>query len=194
MMITLTIAIAVLGAGMLLLLFQRIQAANSQLELKKHRSKEAGFADLLNYAAMVDDGIIVGKNGSFMASWLYQGEDNASSTEEQRELVSFRLNQALSGMGNGWMIHVDAVRRPAQSYTPASASHFPDPLSRAVDEERRRLFESLGTMYEGFFVLTVTYFPPLLAQGRQNARSRFQREAVDGNDLDELATDLRHRA
>lgn len=164
MMITLTIAIAFLGAVMLLLLFQRIQAANSQLELKKHRSKDAGFADLLNYAAMVDDGIIVGKNGSFMASWLYQGEDNASSTEEQRELVSFRLNQALSGMGNGWMIHVDAVRRPAQSYPPAAASHFPDPLSRAVDEERRRLFESLGTMYEGFFVLTVTYFPPLLAE------------------------------
>jgi type IV secretion system protein VirB4 len=68
MITTITIAIAVLGAVMLLLLFQRIQAANSQLELKKHRSKEAGFADLLNYAAMVDDGIIVGKNGSFMAS------------------------------------------------------------------------------------------------------------------------------
>ncbi len=163
-MIFLPIAIAALGGVMLLLLFQRIQAANSQLELKKHRSKEAGFADLLNYAAMVDDGIIVGKNGSFMAAWLYEGEDNASSTETQRELVSFRLNQALSGMGNGWMIHVDAVRRPAPSYSARSASHFPDPLTEAVDEERRRLFEGLGTMYEGFFVLTVTYFPPLLAQ------------------------------
>lgn len=164
MITTLTIAIAVLGAVMLLLLFQRIQAANSQLELKKHRSKEAGFADLLNYAAMVDDGIIVGKNGSFMASWLYQGEDNASSTDEQREMISFRLNKALSGMGNGWMIHVDAVRRPAPSYSPASASSFPDPLSKAIDEERRRLFEGLGTMYEGFFVLSVTYFPPLLVE------------------------------
>ncbi|PWF55367.1 VirB4 family type IV secretion/conjugal transfer ATPase [Massilia glaciei] len=164
MIITLTIVIAVLGALMLLLLFQRIQAANSQLELKKHRSKQAGFADLLNYAAMVDDGVIVGKNGSFMASWLYQGEDNSSSTDEQRDMVSFRLNQALSGMGNGWMIHVDGTRREAPSYPPASASHFPDPLSKAIDEERRRLFESLGMMYEGFFVLTVTYFPPLLAE------------------------------
>ncbi|WP_426107817.1 VirB4 family type IV secretion/conjugal transfer ATPase [Massilia sp. TSP1-1-2] len=164
MITSITIAIAALGAVMLLLMFQRIQAANGQLELKKHRSKDAGFVDLLNYAALVDDGIIVGKNGSFMASWLYQGEDNASSTDEQREMVSFRLNNALSGMGNGWMIHVDAVRRPAPSYSPASASSFPDPLSEAIDEERRRLFESLGTMYEGFFVLTVTYFPPLLAE------------------------------
>ena len=135
----------------------------AQLELKKHRSKEAGFADLLNYAAMVDDGIIVGKNGSFMASWLYKGEDNASSTDDQREMISFRLNKALAGLGNGWMIHVDAVRRPAPNYSPASASSFPDPLSKAIDEERRRLFEGLGTMYEGYFVLTVTYFPPLLA-------------------------------
>jgi type IV secretion/conjugal transfer VirB4 family ATPase len=186
MITTITIAIAVLGAVLLLLLFQRVQAANSQLELKQHRSKEAGFADLLNYAAMVDDGVIVGKNGSFMASWLYQGEDNASSTDEQREMISFRLNKALSGMGNGWMIHVDAVRRPAPSYSPTSASSFPDRLSKAIDEERRRLFESLGTMYEGFFVLTVTYFPPLLAEKKfiemmfddetevQNHRSRTQ--------------------
>ena len=177
MIATISVAIAVLGAVMLLILYARIRAANSQLELKKHRSKEAGFADLLNYAAMVEDGVIVGKNGSFMAAWLYQGEDNASSTDEQRETVSFRLNQALSGMGNGWMIHVDAVRRPAPAYPAPNASNFPDPLTAAVDEERRRLFEKLGTMYEGFFVLTVTYFPPLLAQ-RKFVELMFDDEAA----------------
>ena len=177
MIAAITIAIAVLGAVMLLLLYARIRAANSQLELKKHRSKDAGFADLLNYAAMVEDGIIVGKNGTLIAAWLYQGEDNASSTDEQRETVSFRLNQALSGLGNGWMIHVDAVRRPAPSYSAPGASSFPDPLSAAVDEERRRLFEKMGTMYEGFFVLTVTYFPPLLAQ-RKFVELMFHDEAA----------------
>lgn len=177
MIAAISIALAVLGAAMLLLLYARIRAANSQLELKKHRSREAGFADLLNYAAMVEDGVIVGKNGSFMASWLYQGEDNASSTDEQRETVSFRLNQALSGMGNGWMIHVDAVRRSAPSYSSPGASSFPDPLTAAVDEERRRLFEKLGTMYEGFFVLTLTYFPPLLAQ-RKFVELMFDDEAA----------------
>lgn len=157
MIASLTLAISFLGAAMLLLLYARIRATNSLLELKRHRSKQAGFADLLNYAAEVEDGIVVGKNGSFMASWLYQGEDNGSSTDDQREMVSFRVNQALSGLGNGWMIHVDAARRPAPDYPPASASNFPDPLTAAIDEERRRLFEKLGTMYEGFFVLTVTY-------------------------------------
>jgi type IV secretion system protein VirB4 len=161
-----TTIIAGLGILMVLILYGGIRNVNAELKLKKYRSKDAGLADLLNYAAMVDDGVIVGKNGSFMASWLYQGEDNASSTDEQREMVSFRINQALSGLGNGWMVHVDAVRRPAPNYTEAGLSHFPDPVSAAIDEERRRLFEGLGTMYEGYFVLTITYFPPLLSQSK----------------------------
>jgi type IV secretion/conjugal transfer VirB4 family ATPase len=161
-----TSIIAVLGTLMVLILYGGIRNVNAELKLKKYRSKDAGLADLLNYAAMVDDGVIVGKNGTFMASWLYQGDDNASSTDEQREMVSFRINQALSGLGNGWMVHVDAVRRPAPNYTEAGLSHFPDPVSAAIDEERRRLFEGMGTMYEGYFVLTITYYPPLLSQSK----------------------------
>jgi len=161
---TATFIIAILGAALLLVLFSRIRLVDAELKLKKHRSKDEALADLLNYAALVDDGVIVGKNGQFMAAWLYRGDDNASSTEEHRENVSFRLNQALAGLGSGWMVHVDAVRRPAPSYSDSKLSAFPDALCRAIDEERRRLFEGLGTMYEGYFVLTVTWFPPILAQ------------------------------
>jgi len=160
------IGIALLGAMLVLILYARIRAVDAELKLKKHRAKDAGLADLLNYAAMVDDGVIVGKNGSFIAAWLYKGDDDASSTDEQREMVSFRINQALARLGNGWMLHVDAVRRPAPNYTELGLSHFPDPVSQAIDEERRRLFESLGTMYEGYFIITLTYFPPLLAQSK----------------------------
>jgi type IV secretion system protein VirB4 len=95
---------------------------------------------------------------------LYKGDDNASSTDEQRETVSVRINQALAGLGNGWMVHVDAVRRPAAVYPERGLSHFPDDVTAAIDEERRQLFEGLGTMYEGYFVLTVTWLPPVLMQ------------------------------
>ena len=171
------IGIAVLGAVLLLILFARIRQVDAELKLKKHRSKDAGLADLLNYAAVVDDGVIVGKNGSFMAAWLYKGDDNASSTEEQREMVSFRINQALAGLGNGWMVHVDAVRRPAPNYSERGVSSFPDSVSFAIDEERRRLFEGLGAMFEGYFVLTVTWFPPVLAQ-RKFVELMFDDDAV----------------
>jgi type IV secretion system protein TrbE len=180
MIVSIAIAIAALGVFMLSVLYARIRAVNDEVGLKKHRSKAAGFADLLNYAAVVDDGVIVGKNGAFMAAWMYQGDDNASSTEVQREQVSMRINQALSGLGNGWMVHVDAVRRPAPNYMARGRSHFPDPVSAAIDEERRRLFESLGTMYEGYFVLTATSFPPLLAQ-KKFVEMMFDDDAVAPN-------------
>ena len=134
--------------------------------LKKHRSTDPAVADLLNYAAVVDDGVIVCKNGSFMAAWVYEGDDNASCTEGQREMVSSRINQALAGLGSGWMIHVDATRRSAPGYSAVGHSYFPDPVTAAIDEERRRYFERMGTLFEGYFVLTATYFPPLLAQAK----------------------------
>ncbi|MFO2564006.1 conjugal transfer protein TrbE [Legionella pneumophila serogroup 1] len=155
-------------AGLLLLgtLFSATRMKSRKHNVKKYRSHTAGLVDLLNYAAVVDDGVIIGKNGSFMAAWLYQGEDIANTTDEAREMMAFRINQAMSSMGNGWMIHVDAIRRAAPGYSDCSASYFPDLVSKAVDEERRQYFESIGALYEGYFVITLTWYPPVLAQKR----------------------------
>lgn len=159
-----TITIAVLGILLLCILFTRVCVVNASLRLKKHQSSDCGLADLLNYAAVVDEGVIVGKNGSFMAAWFYSGADNASATDAEREIISFRINQAFANMGSGWLMHIDAVRRPAPNYSERRLSHFTDPVSAAIDEERRSLFENLGMLYEGFFILTVTWFPPMLAE------------------------------
>lgn len=159
---TLTFSIAGLGILLIAILLSLITKANQERKLSQHRSKDASVADLLNYAALVADGIIVGKDGSFLSAWLYTGEDKDSSTEQDRESISARINQALSGLGNGWMIHVDAVRRQAPNYPERGLSYFQDAVTAAIDEERRRLFESLGTMYDGYFVVTVTYLPPML--------------------------------
>ncbi|MFO3020327.1 conjugal transfer protein TrbE [Legionella pneumophila serogroup 1] len=162
------IAFLISTTGLVILgtLFWEIRSKSCGHNVKKHRSHTAGLVDLLNYAAVVDDGVIVGKNGSFMAAWLYHGEDNANTTDEAREMVSFRINQALSAMSSGWMVHVDAMRRAAPGYSARGYSHFPDPISMAVDEERRQLFEQLGTLYEGYFVITLTWYPPVLVQKR----------------------------
>lgn len=158
--------IAIVGFIFLGLFALRIFQTDQDKTLNQHRKKTAGMVDLLNYAALVDDGVMVNKNGSFTACWMYKGDDNASSTDKNRELVSFRINKALSGLGNGWMVHVDAVRRDAPNYSAKGDSHFPDPVTQAIDDERRKLFEGLGNLYEGFFVLSVTYYPPMLAQAK----------------------------
>jgi len=164
MILTVTLLIAALGLVLLLMLMQRVRETDAKRTLTPHRLPDAGLSDLLIYAAMVEDGVIAGKNGSLMAAWIYSGDDQASSTEPQREAVSIRINQALGRLGNGWMVHVDAVRRRAAGYAAPGLSQFPDALTAALDEERRRLFEGLGTMYDGYFVVTLTYLPPLVAQ------------------------------
>lgn len=166
MIALITFLISTTGLLLLSSLFWEIRLKSRKYNLKMHRHNSGGTADLLNYASVVDDGVIVGKNGSFMAAWLYQGEDNANTTDEAREMVSFRINQALSAMGNGWMVHVDAIRRAAPGYSERAHSHFPDAISLAVDEERRQLFERMETLYEGYFVITLTWYPPVIAQKR----------------------------
>lgn len=161
---SIAIITAVLAAALLGILIARLRAVDKHLRLGKYRSRDAGLADLLNASAVVADGIIVGKNGSLSAAWMYEGEDNASSTNEQREALSARINQALARLGSGWMIHIDAIRRAAPNYIERGMSHFPDPVTAAIDEERRRTFESAGEMFESSFVLTLTWLPPIQAE------------------------------
>ncbi|HCF1779074.1 TPA: hypothetical protein NH898_005872, partial [Pseudomonas aeruginosa] len=49
------------------------------LALAPFRSKAAGLPDLLNYAALVDEGVVLGKDGSLMAGFFFRGDDAASA-------------------------------------------------------------------------------------------------------------------
>ena len=149
------IAVCVIGLALLFILIA--QARNNRFSsLKHHRSDGPGVADLLNWAAVIDDGVILNKNGSLMAAWIYRGNDNASATNADRNAVSRFLNAALNQLGSGWMFHIDAIRRSCPTYSDPAASHFPDPVSAALDQERREYFSRIQALYEGCFVLTAT--------------------------------------
>ncbi|OAM43567.1 VirB4 family type IV secretion/conjugal transfer ATPase [Eikenella halliae] len=180
MIYLLLLSICAVGLILLVSLFIRVRAVTSAMQLKQHRSTEEGLADLLNYAAVIDDGVILGKNGSLMAAWIYRGKDLGSSTPAEREDVSKRINKAIAGLGNGWMLHIDAARRPAPGYTEAGANFFPNTVAKAIDEERRQLFQSIGTLYEGYFVIVATYFPPLLAE-KKVAELMFDDDSIESS-------------
>ena len=132
--------------------------------LAPYRQASDGFVDLLNYAAVVDDGVIVNKNGSFMAAWRYAGADAESSGDRDKEVVSFRVNQALAPLKSGWAVHVDVVRTSTTNYSQRELSHFPDKITRAMDEERRAMFAEVSQAYLQAFCITATWFPPMLAE------------------------------
>jgi type IV secretion system protein VirB4 len=131
------------------------------LGLQVFRSTAAGMADLLNWAALVDDGIVQGKDGSLIAGYFYQGPDSAGASPAVRNYLTERVNAALVTLGSGWASWHDAVRMPATDYPDAARSAFPDPITAAIDAERRRQFQAEGTHYESEYALILSYLPPL---------------------------------
>ncbi|SCC93193.1 Conjugal transfer protein TrbE [Thiomonas sp. X19] len=126
------------------------------LALKEFRTTAYGLPDLLPWAALVDDGIVLTKAGAFLAAWDYRGPDLDSATPEELRAMAARLNAALK-LGDGWVLHCDAVRAPAPGYAPQGA--FPDRTTRLIDDLRRAAHEGTAVGYASRYVLTVTWFP-----------------------------------
>ena len=91
--------------------------------LKEWKRQPIGFADLLNFAVLIDDGIIQGKDGSLSLSWYFRGQDMDSNTNEELEGISARLNAALQKFGSGWMMQIDCIRKKANSYPDTKTWH-----------------------------------------------------------------------
>jgi type IV secretion/conjugal transfer VirB4 family ATPase len=129
--------------------------------------KPAILADLLPWAFFLEPGLILNKDGAFQRTIGFRGPDLASSSMEQLVSARSRVNNALRRLGSNWCLHIEARRRPAPHYP---VSTFPDFYSAAVDEERRRSFESREIpAFETDFFLTFTYLPPEERVGRAQA-------------------------
>ena len=132
------------------------------LKLADYRSKAKGLPDLLPYAALVAPGVILNKNGSFLAAWEVRGQDTASSTPEELAYVSAQFNNAVRLLGTGWMLHVDAIRAGHRAYPAPAKGHFPDFVTRIIDDERREFFnagEGKERCFSTSVVFTVTFKP-----------------------------------
>lgn len=119
-----------------------------------------GTVDLLPYALPIEDGIVLNKNGSLTASWLYTAPDSGGLSPAEINDKASTTNSALAKYSAGWMVQTDLIRRNAPRYTRREACHFADPVCASIDEERRQLFERLGAVFQGYTVLTLSYLPP----------------------------------
>lgn len=128
--------------------------------LKSLRHSGPSFADLVPYAGLVDNGVILLKDGSLMAGWYFAGPDSESSTDAERNDVSRQINAILSRLSSGWMIQVEAVRVPTGDYPAEDDCHFSDPVTRAIDAERRAHFQKERGHFESRHALILTWRPP----------------------------------
>lgn len=153
------------------------------LALNEFRQKPRGLADLINYAAMIDDGIVLGKDGTLIAGYYYRGEDTASASHEYLAAVSAQINAAMTRLGSGWMLHIDATRIPASGYPESGA--FPDAVTQLIDAERRQQYTSDGQHFETIYVIVISWAPPSVAE------SKAQSMLVSGDDDTPMGLDER---
>jgi len=126
------------------------------LNLAEYRNRPASLPDFLPWAALIERGLVLNKDGSFQRTARFRGPDLDSATPAELVGVTARLNNALRRLGSGWAIFVEAQRSAAQTY-PYNA--FPDAASALVDLERRDAFEEAGTHFESRYFLTFTWLP-----------------------------------
>ncbi|MGX9431204.1 MULTISPECIES: conjugal transfer protein TrbE [Bradyrhizobium] len=156
------------------------------MNLAEYRHSSARLADFLPWAALVDEGIILNKDGSFQRTAKFRGPDLDSAVPAELVAVAGRLNNALRRLGSGWAVFIEAQRHFAGTYPPNS---FPDVASALVDAERRAQFEEAGAHYESSYFLTFLYLPPeegaaraerLLYEGRDRTVGTDAREVLRG--------------
>ena len=80
------------------------------LNLAEYRHRPATLADFLPWAALVEEGVVLNKDGSFQRTARFRGPDLDSATPAELVGVTARLNNALRRLGSGWAIFVEAQR------------------------------------------------------------------------------------
>ena len=127
------------------------------MNLAEYRRTATRLADFLPWVALVGEGVVLNKDGSFQRTARFRGPDLDSAVAAELVAVASRLNNAFRRLGSGWAIFVEAQRHEAASYP---ASRFADAASALVDAERKADFEEAGAHYESSYFLTFLYLPP----------------------------------
>ncbi|MFN5212906.1 conjugal transfer protein TrbE [Brevundimonas sp.] len=127
------------------------------MNLAEYRRTATRLADFLPWAALVGEGVVLNKDGSFQRTARFRGPDLDSAVAAELVAVASRLNNAFRRLGSGWAIFVEAQRHEAASYP---ASRFADAASALLDAERKADFEEADAHYESSYFLTFLYLPP----------------------------------
>ncbi|HMN53766.1 MAG TPA: hypothetical protein PKC32_06190, partial [Sphingopyxis sp.] len=65
------------------------------MNLAEYRTKSASLADYLPWVALVAEGVVLNKDGSFQRTARFRGPDLDSATPAELVSVAARLNNAL---------------------------------------------------------------------------------------------------
>ncbi|MCB1445123.1 MAG: conjugal transfer protein TrbE, partial [Rhizobiaceae bacterium] len=162
------------------------------MNLAEYRRAGARLADYLPWAALVAEGVVLNKDGSFQRTARFRGPDLDSAVAAELVAVAGRINNAFRRLGSGWSIFVEAQRHEAATYPDST---FPDPASGLLDAERKADFEEAGSHFVSSYFLTFLYLPPAEEAARTEAwlYEGRERSGVDPHEILRAFTDRTDR-
>ncbi|MCY4172124.1 MAG: hypothetical protein OXF08_11090 [Bacteroidetes bacterium] len=137
------------GAGALWLI-QRLQQLKNPAE---------GLGDLLGWAFMIDEGIILMKDGSFLSGIELNPPDLEASSSADVNSVTDTVHDMLMLLGEGYGIEVNVHRNYLNHYPIDEKHHFPTDSLRAMEEERQKQFRETKHHYLMRRTVLFTYTP-----------------------------------
>ncbi|RTM02864.1 MAG: conjugal transfer protein TrbE [Hyphomicrobiales bacterium] len=162
------------------------------MNLAEYRRNASRLADYLPWVALVAEGVVLNKDGSFQRTASFRGPDLDSAVAAELVAVAGRINNAFRRLGSGWSIFVEAQRHEAATYPDST---FPDPASGLLDAERKAEFEEAGTHFVSSYFLTFLYLPPAEEAARTEAwlYEGRERSGVDPHEILRSFTDRTDR-
>lgn len=122
---------------------------------KEFREKRRGLPDLLRYDSCIRPGVLLGKGGELITTFMYRGPDMQCASIAEMNYLRQRVNDMVKKLSNGWMIHSTTLRIESVEYEDSGA--FPDPVTRAIENERVAQYRTEGAHYENDYYITFTY-------------------------------------
>jgi type IV secretion system protein VirB4 len=126
--------------------------------LREYRAEPDRLSDLLPWAALVAPGVVLNKDGSFLAAIRFRGHDPCAAIDGAAAAEACGLDRALAELGSGWALHLEARRRRLPD--PPPPAELPDPVSWLVEAERREAFERAGPGFVTDYHLALQHLRP----------------------------------
>ncbi len=141
----------------LILSFISLLAAVTVLVVFNHKAKpkvtQRAAADLLDYATLASEEVIVLKNGGLMKIYELILDDLGSADESRLLQVRTMVKRAVLKLGGNYAVHVDALRSIVRDYLPKASD--PGSLTASFDNQKAALLKE-EPVFKTRFYLTLT--------------------------------------
>ena len=101
--------------------------------IKEYQDEKNKLSTYIPWIAMIDEGVILNKNGTFQKTLKFRGYDLDSATIYELQNSNGRLNNVLTRLEGNWTMHIEARRVHSKEYESTEIENF---ALKLIDDER----------------------------------------------------------